>query len=136
MLLLHDGSRAHSDLFKAVLTMLDPGVALGVLPVSPDGAEPPAGAAAVHGDEERARKLGRVLTIVDMPKADGPAIVERLRHDQYDLVILPLPDESPGQSCTAPSTSAAATSFGTPIAASSWRPRRESRRRWSIRRPA
>ncbi len=95
VLLLHDGSSGHSDLFKAVLTLLDPGVALGVLPVSPNGAEPPAGAAAVHADEERARKLGRLLTILDMPKADGPTIVERLRRDQYDLVILPLPEETP-----------------------------------------
>ncbi len=94
VLLLHDGSRAHSDLFKAVLTLLDPGVALAVLPVSPDGDDAPAGAAAVHADEERARKVGRSLTVLDMPKADGPAIVERLRHDQYDLVVLPLSEET------------------------------------------
>ncbi len=53
VMLLHDGSSGHSDLFKAVLTLLDPGVALGVLPVSADGDEAPAGAAAVHADEER-----------------------------------------------------------------------------------
>jgi hypothetical protein len=35
------------------------------------------------------------MTLVDLPKADGPAIVERLRQDQYDLVILPLPEDLP-----------------------------------------
>ena len=95
VMLLHDGSRAHSDLFKAVLTLLDPQVELGVLPVMAEGAEAPAGAAAVHADEERARKLGRELTILQTPKTDGQTIVDRLRRDQYDLVILPLPEESP-----------------------------------------
>src|SRR6185369_4428735 len=40
VLLLHDGSPAASDLFQAVLTMLDPGVALGVVSVIPPGSEP------------------------------------------------------------------------------------------------
>ncbi len=95
VLMLHDGSRANSDLFSAVLTMLDPQVALGVLPVSQNGAEAFTRDGAVQLDEERARKLGRGLTVLDMPKADGAAIVERVRKDQYDLVILPLPEETP-----------------------------------------
>jgi amino acid transporter len=108
VLMLHDGSMAHSDLFQAVLTMLDPEVALGVLPICADGAAPaellvgqglqpppqPGTNGVIHQDEERARKLGRGLTVLDMPAADGPAIVERLRQDQYDLVILPLPEET------------------------------------------
>jgi hypothetical protein len=95
VLMLHDGSRAHSDLFQAVMTLLDPAVALGVLPLTPNGLDMAAGNGVVHQDEEKARKLGRGLTLLDMPKADGAAIVERLRQDQYDLVILPLPEESP-----------------------------------------
>ena len=75
--------------------MLDPLVILGVLPVSPNGAEPTGGNTVVHQDEERARKLGRGLTVLSLAKTDGPAIVEKLRQDQYDLVILPLSDESP-----------------------------------------
>ncbi len=94
MLLLHDGSRASSDLFQAVLTLLDPSVALGVLPLAPIGAEPASVNGVVHQDKEKARKLGRAMTVLEMPKADGPAIVERLRQDQYDLVILPLPEDS------------------------------------------
>jgi len=94
VLLLHDGSRAHSDLFQAVVTLLDPEVALGVLPLSLTGAETTKGAVLVHEDAERAKKVGRGLTVLDLPKADGPAIVERLRQDQYGLVILPLAEES------------------------------------------
>ena len=93
VLMLHDGSASHSDLFQAVLTMLDPAVALGVLPVSPEG-QAAVGNGMVRLDEERARKLGRALTVLDLPAADGPAIVERLRHDQYDLVILPMLEET------------------------------------------
>jgi amino acid transporter len=95
VLLLHDGSSGNSDLFQAVVTMLDPLVVLGVVPISPNGAEAPGGNGVVHQDEERARKLGRGLTVLNLAKTDGPTIVEKLRQDQYDLVILPLSDESP-----------------------------------------
>ena len=37
VLLLHDGSPADSDLFQAVLTMLDPQVKLALLPLSRRG---------------------------------------------------------------------------------------------------
>jgi amino acid transporter len=95
VLMLHDGSSGSSDLFQACVTMLDPLVVLGVLPVSQTDAEPAGGNSVVHQDEERARKLGRGLTVLTLAKTDGPTIVEKLRQDQYDLVILPLSDESP-----------------------------------------
>jgi hypothetical protein len=94
VLLLHDGSRGNSDLFQCVMTLLDADVALGVLPVGQYGAEETQAAGAIREDQERARKLGRALTLLDLPKADGPAIVQRLRQDQYDLVIVPQGDES------------------------------------------
>src|SRR5262249_5205081 len=95
VLLWHDGSTSNSDLFQGVLTMLDPQVALGLLPVVPAGSDPLNGHGVVHQDEERARQLGRPLHILKLTSADGPAIVERARADQYDLIILPLPPESP-----------------------------------------
>src|SRR5437588_6209251 len=85
VLLLHDGSPAASDLFQAVLTMLDPGVALGIVPIVPAGSEPLNGHGTVRQDEERARQLGRQLEQVELAEPDGPAIVERARADQYDL---------------------------------------------------
>ena len=84
VLLLHDGSAADAALFEAALTMLDPQVKLGLLPLS-------AGDAGVmRREEDQARKLGRPLTVVQLSPPDGPAVVERLRADQYDLIILPM----------------------------------------------
>jgi amino acid transporter/nucleotide-binding universal stress UspA family protein len=97
VLLLHDGSQASSDLFQAVLTMLDPQVVLTVVPVPPAASEQPQPAAAtgtLSQDEERARKLGRALQVLAMG-SDGPSIVNRARQDQYDLIIVPLPVETP-----------------------------------------
>ncbi len=103
VLLLHDGSPANSDLFQAVLTMLDPQVALGILPVLPspspsvggEGKGPLNGRSVVHQDEERARQLGRELQVISLPASDGPAIVDKASKDQYDLIILPLSEEVP-----------------------------------------
>ncbi len=95
VLLIHDGSPANSDLFQGVLTMLDPQVVLGILPVVPAGYEPLNGHGIVHQDEERARQIGRELQVIPLPIPSGPAIVERARIDQYDLLILPLSPESP-----------------------------------------
>src|SRR5579875_846511 len=95
VLLLHDGSPANSDLFQAVLTMLDQQVALGIVPVVPAGSAPLNGQGVVHQDEYRARQLGRELQVVSLPEPDGRAIVEWASKEQYDLIILPLSDESP-----------------------------------------
>jgi amino acid transporter/nucleotide-binding universal stress UspA family protein len=95
VLLIHDGSPMNSDLFQGVLTMLDPLVILGIVPVVPPGSEPLNGHGIVHLDEERARQLGRDLQVIQLPIPDGRAIVDRASKDQYDLIILPLSDESP-----------------------------------------
>jgi amino acid transporter/nucleotide-binding universal stress UspA family protein len=95
VLLAHDGSPANSDLFQAVLTMLDPEVALALLPIVPPGAEPLNGHGVIQQDEERARQLDRELQVINLPSADGPSIVERARKDQFDMIVLPLPAESP-----------------------------------------
>jgi amino acid transporter/nucleotide-binding universal stress UspA family protein len=95
VLLIHDGSPSNSDLFQGVLTMLDPQVMLGIVPVVPVGSEPLNDHGIVHLDEERARQLGRGLQVLQLPVPDGPTIVERAGRDQYDLIILPLTDESP-----------------------------------------
>src|SRR5262249_47783833 len=69
---------------------------LGLLPVPPDGAKPANGDDLVRREEEKARQLGRALTVVKEPDTAGPTVVERLRADEYDLVILPMPEEAPG----------------------------------------
>ncbi|MGH9677478.1 MAG: hypothetical protein ACRD36_10285, partial [Candidatus Acidiferrum sp.] len=94
VLLIHDGSPANSDLFQAVLTMLDPQVVLALAPVVPPGSEPLNGHGVVHQDEERARQLGRELVLVQLTTADGPEIVARAQEGQYDLIVLPLAPDS------------------------------------------
>jgi amino acid transporter/nucleotide-binding universal stress UspA family protein len=95
VLLAHDGSPANSDLFQAVLTMLDPQVVLALAPVIPPGSEPLNGHSVVHQDEERARQLGRELVILPLKAADGPEIVAQAKEGEYDLIILPMSAESP-----------------------------------------
>jgi amino acid transporter/nucleotide-binding universal stress UspA family protein len=94
VLLAHDGTSASSDLFHAVLTMLDPKVDLAIVPLPPPGEEAVNGQGVIHLDEERARQLGRTLKIIHLDKPDGPAVVARAREGRYDLIILPLPPES------------------------------------------
>jgi amino acid transporter/nucleotide-binding universal stress UspA family protein len=95
VLLIHDGSPGNSDLFEAVLTMLDPQVGLAILPLIPTGSEPLNGHGVIHQDTERARHLGRELKVLELPTGNGEAIVNRAREDQYDLIILPLAAELP-----------------------------------------
>jgi amino acid transporter len=93
VLLAHDGSPGHSDLFQAVLTMLDPQVVLALMPLPVDGE--PLNYTVIRQDEVRARQLGRELRALHLVRGDGPEIVEKARLEQYDLIILPLPPESP-----------------------------------------
>jgi amino acid transporter/nucleotide-binding universal stress UspA family protein len=95
VLLIHDGSPGNSDLFQSVLTMLDPDVVLGIASVVPAGADPHNGHSVVHQDEERARQLGRVLPLMTLRTGNGAEIVERARKEQYDLIVLLIPSESP-----------------------------------------
>jgi hypothetical protein len=95
VLMVHDGSPVSSDLFQSVLTMLDPEVLLGLAPVVPPGSDPLNGHGIVHQDEERARQLSRPLETLALKVGDGPEIVRIAREEQYDLIVLPLPSESP-----------------------------------------
>ncbi len=99
VLLLHDGSPSCSDLFQDVLTMLDPQVDLGIVPVVPPGSEPLNGHSVVHQDEERAEQIGRHLQVIQLADASGAAIVERARVDRYDLIVVPLSSEKPTDPC-------------------------------------
>src|ERR1700757_4777886 len=53
VLLAHDGSSGNSDLFQAVLTMLDPEVVLGILPLKND--EEALNYTVIRHDEMRAK---------------------------------------------------------------------------------
>jgi hypothetical protein len=95
VLLVHDGSQAASDLFRSVLTMLDPEVALALVRIG--NADAPAnGSSLVQQDQEQARKLDRDLQVYALGNEEpGPGIVRLAREGQYDLIVLGLPTESP-----------------------------------------
>jgi amino acid transporter len=96
VLLVYDGSPAGSDLFQGVLTMLDPAVYFAVVPLVPPGAGPHNGHHLIQQDQERAKQLGRELSVMEIKGEPGPAIVELAQENQYDAIILLLPPDAPG----------------------------------------
>jgi amino acid transporter/nucleotide-binding universal stress UspA family protein len=85
VLLVHDGSRAGSDLFRSVLTMLDPQVVLDLAYVPGPEAAP----TVLRTDHERARNLGREVAIHPLAAEFGAELVQLARESQTDLIILP-----------------------------------------------
>ena len=87
VLLVHSATAEGSDLFGAVLTMLDPLVWLTVAPVAPaDQAEP---SSWLEHDLERAGQLHREVEVCALPgKALAAEIVQRARDAACDLVIV------------------------------------------------
>jgi amino acid transporter/nucleotide-binding universal stress UspA family protein len=88
VLLVHDGSRAGSDLFRAVLTMLDPQVGLDIA----YAAGPDAAPNVLRTDHEKAANLGRETVIHMLPSEYGAELVKMAREENIDLIILPRPE--------------------------------------------
>jgi amino acid transporter/nucleotide-binding universal stress UspA family protein len=95
VLLLHDGSPASSDLFQAVLTLLDPQVILALVDGEVPGQASGNGNGALHQDQERAKQLGREMEVYHLKGPPGPSIVQLARENRYDLIVLPLPADMP-----------------------------------------
>ncbi len=91
VLLAHDGTAAGSDLFRSVLTMLDPQVTLDVVAVPTADGSP--AAAGIDRDCDRASRLGREVRVHAAQGDPGREIVRLAREGVYDLVFLPLPGE-------------------------------------------
>ncbi|HEY1381036.1 MAG TPA: amino acid permease [Gemmataceae bacterium] len=87
VLLVHDGSRAGSDLFRGVLTMIDPQVGLQLAYVPGPDAAP----TVLRTDHEKAQNLGREVTIHMLPAEYGAELVQLAKETQADLLILPRP---------------------------------------------
>jgi amino acid transporter/nucleotide-binding universal stress UspA family protein len=92
VLLAHDGTPAGAELFDAVLTMLDAQVTLDVVPLP--GSEGSNGRS-LDEAQERARQLGRELTVHTINGQWAEALVRLAREGEDDLIILPLPAERP-----------------------------------------
>ncbi|HMC66956.1 MAG TPA: universal stress protein, partial [Gemmataceae bacterium] len=105
VLLAHDGSPAASDLFQAVVTMLDPQVRLALVPVPQPGEPLGDGNGTLAKDVERAEQLGRELKLYPPPATEaGPEIVRLARAGEYDLVILGVSPETAGSGQVADGT--------------------------------
>jgi amino acid transporter len=92
VLLAHDGSPEGNDLFRSVLTLIDPEVSLDLVTVTADG-RPVNGDGVIHHDQERAKQLGREVQVRQLPDGDPVTLVRLAQEGQYDLIILPLPKE-------------------------------------------
>ena len=112
VLLLHDGSQDGQDLFQAVLTMLDPQVALSLVsignrPLSPEvsntasnGSSPAAHLDMISLAQELAQQLRRDIELLTVAPGElGPGIVQLAEEGHYDLIIFPEPElpETDGQ---------------------------------------
>jgi amino acid transporter/nucleotide-binding universal stress UspA family protein len=86
VLLYHDGTAQGSDLFRSVLTMLDPQVSLDLGRI---GNETPA----FHLDLERAKQLERDVQVRPLMGTLGAALLDLSREGAYDLMIVGMPDE-------------------------------------------
>jgi amino acid transporter/nucleotide-binding universal stress UspA family protein len=90
VLLTHYEDLESRDLFDAVLTMLDPEVALTLVPIKRDGQEPPTnGAMILNKDLERAEQLGRHVEVQQLTNGNLSNELIRLARDgKYDLLIV------------------------------------------------
>jgi amino acid transporter len=97
VLLVHSGTPESSDLFEAVLTMLDDKIALTVVPLR-SAAGKANGNGVVFQNLERARQLGRPLKIENLPDGDaGTEIVRLAREGHYDLIIAEADARAPSE---------------------------------------
>ncbi|MFO0809877.1 MAG: APC family permease [Gemmataceae bacterium] len=85
VMLVHDGSRAGSDLFNGVLTMLDPQVDLDIAYVPGPDAAP----SVLRTDHERASNLGREISIHPLPADHAAELVQLAKEFKIDAIILP-----------------------------------------------
>jgi hypothetical protein len=95
VLLVHDEGPGSTDLFQAVLTVLDPQVVLDLAPVDRRSEGSANGAGVVQKELEQAAQLGRVIKVWPVPGDPGPELVRLAREGQYDLLIVALPQEQP-----------------------------------------
>jgi amino acid transporter len=99
VLLAHDGGRESREMFEALLTMLDPNVVLGVVPVA---AATGNGQGALRKDCERAEKLGREVDLLLVNGEPGAGVVKAARDGEFDLIVVPLSAERPAAGTWSP----------------------------------
>jgi nucleotide-binding universal stress UspA family protein len=93
VLLVHFDTAESSDLFRGVLTMLDPQVVLTIVPITPQRRAPEQ-CPWVQLNLQRAAQLRRPVEL-ELLETDAPTaeIVALARKNRYDLVVIGMPDE-------------------------------------------
>jgi amino acid transporter len=92
VLLVHDGTPAGHDLFQAVLTMIDPQVALTLVSL-PAAGPPEAMEDQLRQAREQAEQLRRPLEIESIQGEVGPALVRLAVEDHSDVIIHGEPEQ-------------------------------------------
>ncbi len=83
------------DLFEGVLTMLDPGVQLGLATPPPPTAPASDSQNIPHLAEERSRQLGRDVVMLRVNGDLGNDVVRLAKEGDYDLIVLAPPPDPP-----------------------------------------
>jgi hypothetical protein len=90
VLMYHDGTTQGSDLFRLVLTTLDPQVALVVAQASADGQGQPL---PLQQDLERAEQLHREVNVRPIKQPVGAELARVAKDERFDLVIVAAPNQ-------------------------------------------
>jgi hypothetical protein len=91
-LLVHPGTADGSDLFKAVITMLDSRVGMSVVSLSPQNSTGIDEHSWLEEDVDRALQLRREIDLQTLPEGDpAEGIINLARCEKYDVVILGAP---------------------------------------------
>jgi amino acid transporter len=94
-MLVHFGTAESSDLFKAVLTMLDPQVAMTLVPLAakPETAEP--GGSWIQQDVDRSLQLRREVDVLPLPEGEPAHEIVRMAFEQkFDVIVIGKASES------------------------------------------
>ncbi|HLW66567.1 MAG TPA: APC family permease [Gemmataceae bacterium] len=90
VLMYHDGTTQGSDLFRLVLTTLDPQVALVIARKSADGQPEPL---PLQQDLERAERLHREVNVRAIKPPVGSELARLAKDERFDLVIVAAPNQ-------------------------------------------
>jgi nucleotide-binding universal stress UspA family protein len=91
VLLVHDGTRGSRDLFEALLTMLDPSVALTVVALKTETNI----ANGLVEEREQAEQLKRAVEVRSLDGMPGPEIVRMAREGKSDVIAFAKPPDVP-----------------------------------------
>jgi nucleotide-binding universal stress UspA family protein len=94
-MLVHAGTADGSDLFKALITMLDPHVAMTLVPLSAKTGTSETNGSWIQQDVERSQQLKREIDVCPLPDGEPSHEIVRLAAEQkYDLIVIGKPSES------------------------------------------